>query len=348
MESQASEEIKSRRFEKELKMLEQLPQEYQVQETGSPFGIIIKVTTPQKVTFSLHLEGRFPFQSPKVLCDTVTSFPSFADGRDLLYSVIKSKWSPSITTLDLIQALPEFLEETKSSDVGEFHLGHPMLLDTWEAKSGMKAFYAIEMDPQDIKYAKEVRVVVTHTVILQLEVTHQYEGVGYLTSWATLNSLSTIKRSKSDPQKLTFEWKAIGEDLPYSQVFKMPGATECVKLIGVNMKKLGTAVRGQGITESFIKEEEVKPENTTKLNIWDTLRSITHTEEDIRINATLKDVEKLVHLYQTAIEYFSAMNDPQYDEFLGRLHSLLSDEKVTKVLEKKDSSPEDLANYEQL
>ena len=45
----------------------------------------------KEIQFDLYLEGKYPFQAPKLLCETVTSFPSASDGRDLLPEILKHK-----------------------------------------------------------------------------------------------------------------------------------------------------------------------------------------------------------------------------------------------------------------
>ena len=70
----------------------------------------------------------------------------------------------------------------------------------------MAKFYCIETDPKDAKVSIERMLVVTQLVILQLEPGDK-DDMGVLVSWATLQSLSNIKRSKLEADRLTFEWK---------------------------------------------------------------------------------------------------------------------------------------------
>lgn len=41
-------------------------------------------------------------------------------------------------------------------------------------------------------------------------------------------------------------------------------------------------------------------------------------------------------LYQKTIEYFSAFNDPAYEDFVDRLHSLLKRKDVQIILQSKE------------
>ena len=63
----------------------------------SPFGIIIRISYEKKILYSkdiefdLYLEGKYPFQPPRLLCESVFAFPSVSDGRDLLPEILKQK-----------------------------------------------------------------------------------------------------------------------------------------------------------------------------------------------------------------------------------------------------------------
>lgn len=144
----------------------------------------------EPVSFDIHLEGKYPFQSPKLLCETVIGYPSVADGRDLLHDVTNRKWTPNITALEIIRALPMFVanlvnltgQKIQTLELGKFHLGYPMYLETWDRKEAMGCFYGYELDLKDPRISKERIVIVSHTVILQLDVSTDYPGIGHLLS----------------------------------------------------------------------------------------------------------------------------------------------------------------------
>ena len=61
------------------------------------FGVIVRVVYAKdlvydkELQFDLYLEGKYPFQAPKLLFESVISFPSVSDGRDLLSEILKQK-----------------------------------------------------------------------------------------------------------------------------------------------------------------------------------------------------------------------------------------------------------------
>ena len=217
-------------------------------------------------------------------------------------------------------------------DFGTFHLGHPIYLDNWDRKQGMASFQAIELDPQNPKFKKNRRLVVTHSVLLQLEVSSQFPGIGHLVSWATLQALSNIKRSKADPSKLTFQWKQMGSSPPFSQLFQVTDADSCIDLISRNMNRMGAIVKRQNPMPN-LKEEEVTSKSLRRTKIDEILQSIAVYESNLETNLNIDMINSLMSLYQQAIEYYSALNDDRFQDFIMRLHKMLRNEIIQTVLQ---------------
>ena len=288
------------------------------------------------------MEGKYPFQAPKLLCETVSSFPSVSDGRDLLPEILKQKWTPSITSADIIGMIPAFYTNTllpiqaelQNKDFGRFHLGSPYYMETWDRKEGIASYYCTECDVNNQKAPKERAIVLTHTAILMLDLNQKHPGIGYLVSWATLPSLSTIKRSRSVPERITFEWKQIEENQAYSQQFRIPQANEFIDLLSRNMKRIGAVIKRQGISSLF-SEDEVTGKVIKSMDINEILAAIEVYEDNFERNINVQIVNSLMELYQQAIEYFAAVSNSQYGIFLQRMHMLLANETVMNLLQGK-------------
>ena len=77
----------------------------QTEHRSTPFGAIVRVHLPK--LFDIYLEGRFPFDPPRICCESVEEFPSIADGRDLVFEVIQRNWVPSISAAEIVGLLPD-------------------------------------------------------------------------------------------------------------------------------------------------------------------------------------------------------------------------------------------------
>ena len=312
----------------------------------APFSIIVRIIFlpnhlgPKEVHFDLYLEGKYPFQSPKLYCESVDSFPSVSDGRDLIEELLQSRWSPSITCSDIINKIPEFYsscilpnqEILFSINFGKYHLGSPYLLDLWYKKEGMNSYYCTENDLNNWKFVKERMIVVTHTTILIFELNTQIIDVGYLLSWATIQSLGSIKRAMSEPDRLTFEWKKIGDSEALSQQFKVPQASEMIELISRNMKRI-IALSKERESRQVFSEEDVTGKLIKNTKIADVLETIKDLENELEVRLRLHGINQLMELYQHVIEYYTATDSLEFQVYLKKLHYLLSDEKIAAVLQ---------------
>ena len=84
--------------------------------------------------------------------------------------------------------------------------------------------------------------------------------------------------------------------------------------------------------------KEVTLKAYEKTNIFEVLENIAILESRLSEELTVELVNTLMGLYQKAIEYYSAINDPHYDDFLERMHLLLSRQEVQIVLQSKEES----------
>ena len=210
------------------------------------------------------------------------------------------------------------------SDIGKFHLGHPMYLSTWNEQARMRAFQVMEVEGSS---SDERILVVTEIAILVLEKNSKYEGIGSLQSWANLPSVENITQSKVEPTKLTFQWKAMEQQPPFNQIFFVPQADAFISLVRQNLYRLNSMEH-----QDWIAEEEVSASALDKVQIEEVMQSIELYETYIGDRETPDAVTKLLELYQQAVEYFSAINDPQFAVYLDKLHSLLRNESVLQSL----------------
>ena len=102
------------------------------------------------VEFSLLISNNYPADPPRVLCNTIFTFPSTSDGRDLLPLIIRRRWVPQFTLLDVIKKLSTLVFEIESVfvhkvnlfSVGDLKLGSEFQLDFGPTKRTCKPSHA--------------------------------------------------------------------------------------------------------------------------------------------------------------------------------------------------------------
>ena len=152
-----------------------------------PNGLIIKMIIAKiayqdsekiqeaEIDVDLYMDGKFPFSPPKIILRTHYTTPSLADGRDVLGDVMQKQWTPSITVVDLIRLIPNFIRISANFDsaqlqqTGIFHLGMPMSYSLWQNYHMFRLFDTSELDPHDAKIQIPRRLVVTEASIVILE-----------------------------------------------------------------------------------------------------------------------------------------------------------------------------------
>ena len=290
------------------------------------------------VKLEVHIEGKFPFQAPKVILSTITGFPSLADGRNLLQGIIKKPWSEDIPVVEIANGFPQFFNENSGNySVGRFHLGQCMSLKTWEGKERMRLFTCQEIDPQNPKFFRDRALVVTHSMILQLEVNPQFQGMAHLVSYASLFSLLTIKVAKSDHQKVTFEWRIPEGVNALAQQFRINEVGEFISLLLGNSERLAITFDRKSLRPApSISEEEVTFQALTRVKIKEITNKIVQHEVEIQDNISKNLINELIDLYQRVIEYYSALNDAKFETYLQKVRKLLADEIVLDVLAGKE------------
>jgi hypothetical protein len=327
----------------ELKLLDKLKRGVSKTVRDTNFGKIILLDYKKKffkgfdhdsIKLEVHLEGKYPFQQPKVILSTSTVFPSLADGRNLLSHIIKKAWSEECTVLEIANLFPGFLNENfNNPGTGRFHLGQCMYLRHWENREYMRLFAGQEIDPQNPKFCRDRAIVVTHSMVLQLETNPQYPGLAHLVCYASLSSLQTVKMSKSDPEKVTFEWRMPDSSTALAQQFKIKSVNAFIELLMKNTQRLGIGAERRVLRPTAsISEEDVNAQALSRVKIGEINADIVQHEVDIQDEVTKEKVNELIDLYQRAIEYYSALNDAKYDMYLQKVRKLWADEVVLAVL----------------
>jgi hypothetical protein len=169
---------------------------------------------------------------------------------------------------------------------------------------------------------------VTETSILLLSKSSTHLNIGVPLFSLPLLSLSNLRRLRKSPNKLTFEWSSGNEE--HSLVLVVKEAERCVALVSSNIANLkGITATKQAQT---LNEEDVTQKALRKIPINEVLQAIAVYESNFDDQLNAEMVNSLLGLYQQAIEYFSGVGDPRYDEFLDRMHLILSKEEVLAVL----------------
>ena len=107
-------------------------------------------------------------------------------------------------------------------------------------------------------------------------------------------------------------------------------------MIMTNSQKLGITInRKTSRIPPSISEEEVNAQAIQRVKIKEITAEIINHEVELQDEMSKDKINELIELYQKAIEYYSAVGDKKFDQYLEKVRKLLADEIVLDVLSGK-------------
>ncbi len=115
-------EMQERRIEHELKEIKEYSKSNLVKVkklSKDEYSFEVKIKKEETsndelhedITFDIHMMNNYPICPPRVYCRTQFSFPSIADGRDILEDIVGNNWNSNNTIMDIINKLTTFVSE---------------------------------------------------------------------------------------------------------------------------------------------------------------------------------------------------------------------------------------------
>ncbi|CAK70266.1 unnamed protein product (macronuclear) [Paramecium tetraurelia] len=319
-------EIQIKRIRKELKQLEILDsKEFKItlKQLSNNLQIIVEMqpvvqlNQGKPIKFCLYLDNRFPFVFPKVHLTK----PTLADGRDYIEDVLHQQWSPSILLNEIIQKFPKFLDQVRHHKDNRdqlLSLGKYNQDQEYEGQLGLEdvEFFQCKEIINGRSYQKIIQLSNSHILILESQ-----NKVLNLQSFQLTKDL--VKVEKVDNSAL-LTWKS--DDNFRSQT-----------LIPQNIDQFMDSILlyKTGSSGKKIQEEEVTLQKFENFEIQKLLDQVSYYENQLEQELTPQIVNSLMNSYQQAIEYFSAVSDEDFKEYVMRLQNLIGREDVQKILSNK-------------
>ncbi|CAD8155002.1 unnamed protein product [Paramecium octaurelia] len=323
-------EIQIKRIRKELKQLEVLDRnEFKInlKQLSNNLQIIVEMepvvplNQGKPIKFCLYLDNKFPFVFPRVHLLSHLTKPTFADGRDYIEDVLHQQWSPSILLNEIIQKFPKFLDQVRHYKDDRDHLlslGKYNLDQEYEGSLGL----------EDVEYfqCKEIISGRSYQKILQLSnsyiLTLEYQNkVLILQSFQPTKDLIKVEKIENSAQ---LTWRS-------DDNFRIQTLTPS----NIDQFMDSILLYKTGASGKKIQEEEVTLQKFENFEIQKLLDSVSYYEKSLEQELNPQTLNSLMDSYQQAIEYFSAVSDEDFKEYVKRLQNLLGREDVQKILSNK-------------
>jgi hypothetical protein len=287
---------------------------------------ILELTFPEEITqknfkikFKLMINKEYPNVEPEVYCLTVFSHPHLCDGRNLINTIINGEWSNNTLPLEtIINKIPKFIikyNEYKDNyqTIGKYVLG-----------KYYKINFLKELPIYFHLVSRDNKILTISDISLCLYDLDNNIGYCKLSFYTDIKCLIEVKSNKKK-NLIIFTYKDIVSNKKNKMKLNTPNNENITAVLKEKMKIY-----------------EKKSGKLPDININKVEKEIEEKEKELKDNYT--DIDKnlyLMSLYQKAVEYYSAINNPKFIEITNKIHNLLrynnnTNQKKEELSEKED------------
>ena len=353
-------------LDEELKVLNSLDKSFTIKpEKKSDGNIDLKIIIEKSVfsnkyiqinedlKFLLYIKKNFPIGNPHLYC---LSQIFFQDIRDILPDLLNKKWGKNqkyyhIKTI--IEKIPFFINnyiesnysqdnnnKNKNQIKGKFHLDqiyqnrHLMLFPHLFFDN---VYEKVFFENSELYSDEGRKLYICEGYFLLFIETSIFDNENLkLIFFAAIKSLVHIKHY-TESDIVEFTWKIKGGKNNLMRI-RTKDAGNIVKIITEILKK--KKIKHQITNKDFRPKEGEIP----AIDIDLVEEEINKYEVMLRLqeNVNNENVNYLMKLYEKAVQYYSAVNDNKYENYMSKIHDMLGNEEFTKLLnEKKDNDIKD-------
>ena len=298
------------------KLIETNEENYKLELTF-PSELILKKFN---VTFLLIIPKKYPKQEPELYCITIFTHPHICDGRNLINDIINNEWTyeNGIPIDFIINKIPKFIIKysdytDKSLIIGKYMLNH---LYPFNFLKTLPIFFYSNPETKKI-------ITIGDISFCLYELIEEKESK-YCKLIFFLNIKEIIEiQTKQKDNLLIIKYKCEKSTQNISINSENYNIFQDILLekMKIYKKKLGK------IPDIDIKylEKEIEDKEKELLN-KDNKDIIMYKEKCLR----------LMDIYQQAIEYYSAVNDPKFIDVNKKIHQLIENQLLTLNTENQD------------
>ena len=353
-------------LDEELKVLNSLDKSFTIKpEKKSDGNIDLKIIIEKSVfsnkyiqinedlKFLLYIKKNFPIGNPHLYC---LSQIFFQDIRDILPDLLNKRWGKNqkyyhIKTI--IEKIPAFINnyiesnysqdnnnKNKNQIKGKFHLDqiyqnrHLMLFPHLFFDN---VYEKVFFENSELYSDEGRKLYICEGYFLLFIETSIFDNENLkLIFFAAIKSLVHIKHY-TESDIVEFTWKIKGGKNNLMRI-RTKDAGNIVKIITEILKK--KKIKHQITNKDFRPKEGEIP----AIDIDLVEEEINKYEVMLRLkeNVNNENVNYLMKLYEKAVQYYSAVNDNKYENYMSKIHDMLGNEEFTKLLnEKKDNDIKD-------
>ena len=276
----------------------------------------LEIIFPEEITqrktvikFLLLISKEHPNKEPQLYCLTVFSHPHLCDGRNLINNVINDKWSNKKYPLEsIINKIPKFIIKYTDTDYNSTMVGKYIPNEIYKINFLKKLPIFLHF------ITNENEILTISDISLCIFILDTNLGFCKLSFFIDIKNIVHINPNPKK-NKIVITYKNSSESKH--------------KKININTANVETITT---ILNEKIKIYRKKSGKLPDINIRNVEKEIEEKEKELKDNDINIDKKLyLMSLYQKAVEYYSAVNNPKFIEITNKIHKLLANTQLDKI-----------------
>ena len=310
------------------------------------FEYKIEITIPSNLTecpvnieLLLIIQKGYPNISPKLFFKTNFAFPNLSDARDYTEDVLGSPWSKNNSIENIIGKIPHFIicynqqiKEGYYIIAGKYYLGDKYDLNFIEKLPVYTKRLKQSVNLGNGKIIESNKLLMISDIYFCIfDIDNKNRNIGILSFWSNIKGLITIKRILHE-NSIVFVWR---NKLTFQKNFELNlivpnNGDEIINLILGKMDCFGI---NYNINRKSLEPKQGKIPNCDIQTVEKQIEIIEKTiREDNIENISFENIQFLMSLYESAIEYYSAINNNLFEVMNAKLQNLLKLKKINDFI----------------
>ena len=275
-----------------------------------------------EIKFLLLLTSDYPNKEPELYCLTVFSHPHLCDGRNLLNDIIGGEWSKKRLPLEtIINKIPKFIIKYNDCKNNLNIVGKYTLNQYYKISFLNKLPIYFHLITYDNK------ILTISDISLCLYDLDKKIGFCKLSFYVDIKDIIEVQ-SKPNKKIITINYKNILNNKNQKLDINTPSCDAINAILSEKIK--------------IYKKSGILPD----IDIIKIEKEIEEKEKEIKMDVSnLEKKLSLMSLYQTSVEYYSAINNPKFIEITHKIHKLFENSpSKNSTTEKEDKKEEGIKN----
>ncbi|CAD8187418.1 unnamed protein product [Paramecium octaurelia] len=290
------------------------------------------------IVFTIQIGAQYPVKDVRIVCKTTFVRPTLADGRNLIADVLLQPWNYKLSLVSIIKQIPSFLDRVLLNrfdkiylqNIGQYYLGSSYSIDELKDFPDLARFPTIQQQNAFFQNIQVRLIGLSDAHFYLFEMMEGKDDYVRLIFRAPLQSCIQLKRKKDNSTQLSITWKNYKNKQEEQQIFTL---NEYDKFIRLFLRRLNQYQHVRMTSNSYMAFGDQQLAERQKIN--SIMKNLNQLENEIDKKFNQQTINKLMDLYQQAIEFYSSASDYLYEIYLNKLQTLIQRQDVQVILQYK-------------